>query len=148
MLEYIYNAYRNFGYELCVIGSIFVIFILYLYNLVLQKKGMWSAYKKVNRKGFQLSLSDIDNNTSKGELRCKFILEDIFRRPFLKIRPDILRNDVTDQNLELDLFNEELMLAVEYNGIQHYKFSKFFHTDHLRFREQQYRDQIKRMLCE
>jgi len=60
-----------------------------------------------------------------------------------------LRNQITggSYNLELDCFNSELKLAVEYNGIQHYKFVPYFHRNKEHFQNQQYRDYMKENLC-
>jgi hypothetical protein len=49
--------------------------------------------------------------------------------------------------LELDCFNSDLKLAVEYNGIQHYKFTPYFHKNNEHFLNQKYRDFMKRALC-
>ncbi len=84
---------------------------------------------------------------SKGERICKEVAEKIFNKPFNKIRPDFLKNAVTGQNLELDLYNDELKLAIEYNGIQHYKFSPHFHKNQDAFQNQKYRDLIKEQRC-
>jgi hypothetical protein len=54
----------------------------------------------------------------------------------------------TDNNLELDCYNEELKIAVEYNGIQHYKYIPFFHKNKEAFQNQKYRDYMKREICE
>jgi hypothetical protein len=79
---------------------------------------------------------------------CK-VLPFYFQKPFGKCRPDFLKNPVTGENLELDLYNEELNLGIEYNGVQHYKFNSFMHKDsNDRFQNQQYRDLIKKDLCE
>ena len=68
---------------------------------------------------------------SKGEKECRKVLENLFNKPFSKSRPDFLRNPVTggNFNLELDCYNQELSLAVEYNGIQHYKYVPYFHRN-------------------
>jgi hypothetical protein len=85
---------------------------------------------------------------SKGEIQCKIVLEKLFNKPFTKVRPDFLFNNITKQNLELDLYNKELNLAVEYNGKQHYEYVPYFHKSKDSFYNQQYRDQIKKNLCE
>jgi hypothetical protein len=47
--------------------------------------------------------------------------------------------------LELDCYNENLRLAAEYQGIQHYEFTPFFHdNDPARFVAQMHRDERKR----
>ena len=83
----------------------------------------------------------------KHENECKRILEKIFNRPFISIRPHFLRNPSTGRNLELDVYNEELHLALEYNGVQHRKFSPFFHRKYDDFLKQQERDLFKKQKC-
>ena len=86
---------------------------------------------------------------SRGESICRRYMEDRFGEPFPKARPPCLRNPVTGENLELDIYNESLGLAVEYNGKQHYHFNSHFHRgSNDRFQNQQYRDLIKKQLCE
>lgn len=86
---------------------------------------------------------------SKGESQCKEFAEFYFQLPFQKQRPDFLKNPITGENLELDLYNESLNLAIEYNGAQHYQFNSFMHKNSRdRFQNQQYRDLIKRDMCE
>ena len=40
-----------------------------------------------------------------------------------------------------------MQLAVEYQGIQHYKYCPHFHKNFESFRNQQYRDELKKMYC-
>lgn len=88
-----------------------------------------------------------NNGCSKGELLCKQHLENRFQLPFIKCRPSFLYNEVTGENLELDLYNNDLKLAVEYNGRQHYEFVPFFHQTRDKFQTQKYRDRMKQELC-
>ena len=85
---------------------------------------------------------------SKPEAITRNILQRAFKKPFVSIRPEWLRNPVTGQNLELDCYNEELKLGVEYNGKQHEEFVPFFHRYRGNFTQQRYRDEIKKILCE
>ena len=85
--------------------------------------------------------------TSKGERRCKYSIQRILKRSFYKARPDFLKNPETNRNLELDLYNDTLKIALEYNGIQHYKYTPRFHKSYLAFVRQQERDVLKRQLC-
>lgn len=48
--------------------------------------------------------------------------------------------------MELDLYNAELKLAVEYNGEQHYHLVDGM-NDAGELKEQRYRDRLKRKLC-
>ena len=84
---------------------------------------------------------------SKGETLCREVATKVFGKSFKKIRPDFLKNNVTGHNLELDIYNEELKVAIEYNGQQHYKYVPFFHKNYEHFLNQKYRDEIKKMLC-
>ena len=84
---------------------------------------------------------------SKGETLCRDIARRVFGKEFIKIRPNFLKNAVTGANLELDIYNEELKLGIEFNGEQHYKYIPFFHKNYEAFLNQRYRDEIKKMLC-
>ena len=84
---------------------------------------------------------------SKGERASHVAAERIFSKPFIKVRPDFLRNVVTNHNLELDVYNEELKLAIEYSGRQHYEFVPFFHKNYEAFLNQKYRDEMKKNKC-
>jgi hypothetical protein len=89
---------------------------------------------------------------SLGELKCREVLEKIFQVPFAKCRPEFLHNVVTSTDtssyrLELDCYNPELAIAVEYNGRQHYEYVPFFHRTRDAFYNQKYRDEIKRIKC-
>jgi hypothetical protein len=86
---------------------------------------------------------------SYGEKECRRVLEKIFDKPFPKCRPNFLQNSVTGgtYNLELDCFNKELRLAVEYDGIAHYKYTPYFHKNMEAFHCQKYRDEMKNRLC-
>lgn len=90
-----------------------------------------------------------ESSSSRGEEACRMHMERRFGVPFPKARPSFMRNPVTGENLELDVFNSDLAIAVEYNGQQHYRFNSHFHNgSNDRFQNQQYRDLIKKQLCE
>jgi hypothetical protein len=84
---------------------------------------------------------------SKGEQICRIVLEMIFKVPFPSSRPLWLINPNTGSPMELDCYNEDLKLAVEYNGIQHYEYNESFHSSPDKYVESQYRDKQKKTLC-
>ena len=85
---------------------------------------------------------------NKGEERCRQIFEKLFNKEFCTIRPDFLKNDCTDLNMEIDGYNDELKLGFEYQGVQHYKHTPYFHKDIQDFNKQVYRDNLKKEMLE
>jgi len=85
-------------------------------------------------------------STRKMERYTKQVAITILDKNFLKIRPDWLKNK-EGNNLELDMYNDELKLAIEYNGIQHYKYCEFFHKSTEDFNKRVEDDKLKAELC-
>ena len=75
------------------------------------------------------------------EYITRFVLETLTGLPFNKIRLPCM------DGLEFDCYNEALNLGVEYNGKQHYEFTKRFHSGSTTFEVQLARDAKKRDLC-
>jgi hypothetical protein len=82
-----------------------------------------------------------------GEAACREWLEGHFQRPFSKAWPLWLRPSKR-RKLQLDGYNEELGLAFEYQGAQHYRHTPWFHRTPMAFTAQLTRDAEKRRLCE
>ena len=147
------NLFKNYSFEIlmCVIFGFIIIYGLY--RNIFGKKGSWSSKYTYRGIADDIKFGEIIGNKtkgapkqSKGEIQCRYILQSIFNKPFTNQRPNFLRN-ITGNNLELDCYNEELKLAVEYNGIQHSKYIPFFHKNKEAFLNQLYRDDIKRRIC-
>jgi len=142
-------------YETILTISIVIIVLYALYSYLTGKKGTWSQnvyyslYDSQPRQPNNYYQRSNGTKDSKGEIECRIVLEEIFNTSFSKARPDFLRNVVTGglHNLELDCYSDKLRLAVEYNGIQHYKYVPFFHKNKEAFLNQKYRDYMKRQLC-
>lgn len=82
------------------------------------------------------------------EEQCRQIFEELFPGyKFSKCRPSWLINPRTKRPLELDGYNEELQLAFEYNGPQHYHFPNQYHRTEGEWMEQKYRDLVKYQAC-
>jgi len=85
--------------------------------------------------------------TSSGEQATRLALERLFGMLFVKVRPSFLVNPETGRRLELDCFNADLSLAVEYSGVQHYNFPNAFHKSIEQFQAQQRRDCYTADIC-
>ena len=155
----IYTITINNAYEILIFGSIVFLVIIALYKYFRGQDGTWTKKKYYEQIEIQEPKDERINSTfvpphvekkdSSGETECRKVLSTIFNKPFLKARPDFLRNPVTGNsfNLELDCYDESLKLAVEYNGRQHYDFIPYFHKNNDRFLNQKYRDDMKRRMC-
>lgn len=86
-------------------------------------------------------------NISYGENLSREILQTIFKKQFPSCKPEWLINPITNRPLELDGYNDELKLAFEYNGIQHYKKNIYSKTKEI-LNNQFYRDNIKKNVCD
>ncbi len=150
-----------------VLICIFILIILFVITKAKGIKGSWSKKSEIDpfiNHSLSFYVPEEDElKDSEGERICrKFLRETVgvlFKdrdgnpEPFNKARPDFLKNPVTSGkngnfNLEIDCYSPKLKLGVEYNGAQHYKFIPHFHKNKEAFRNQQYRDELKRRLCD
>jgi hypothetical protein len=158
------SLWSSYGFEICLVLCVLVLVILGLYNKFTGQRGSYSTHgdpyfralrpatKHPESQNFHFNTTSRQikgGRESKGETECRRVLQQIFNRPFPNQRPNWLRNAVTGGrfNLELDCYNPELRLAVEYQGQQHYKYIPYFHRNRDHFMHQKYRDEIKRHLC-
>lgn len=88
------------------------------------------------------------NKKSKGEEICCSVMEKIYGLPFYTVRPNFLKNPETGRNLEIDCYNPELKIGVEYNGKQHYVYPNFTGMTKEEFYNQLRRDRFKRESCD
>lgn len=159
------EIYNKHGWHILLVGLLFVFVVLFIVNQFshhtsTRSVGMGEIYDHFMamlfnpHRGEQRQRRHHHRRTqqggsSKGEAKCKEFVEFFFQRSFDKCRPQFLQNPVTKENLELDMFNSDLALAIEYNGAQHYNYNSFMHGNSKdKFYNQQYRDLIKKDLCE
>lgn len=83
----------------------------------------------------------------KNESICREKVERFFNDKFPTMRPSWLINPETGRRLELDMYNERLGVAVEYNGVQHYQFTPYWHKTEDDFHSQVRRDNCKADIC-
>lgn len=103
---------------------------------------------KIKKKRKLVVISPNSNFRSKGEALCCQTMERIFGKTFRTVRPSFLRNPETGRHLELDCYNDDLKIAVEYNGIQHYEWPNFTNMSRDAFIKQVQRDKLKVELCD
>ena len=78
----------------------------------------------------------------KTERLARKAIERVFNKEFPSTWPKFLNG------LQLDCYNEELGIALEYQGEQHFKYVKYFHGSVKEFKKQLERDKRKKELCE
>lgn len=86
-------------------------------------------------------------NQASFENKIRKIVSNYFGKPFVKVRLPCLRNPITKKNLELDIYNEDLKLGLEFQGHMHYSYIPHFHKSYKDFENQVLRDAIKMRLC-
>ena len=140
------RLWNKYGFEILLLAS--VLFII----------GYWFFYTRTKDSGTFATDFEYEPTSqrkkrrgppkcSKGEAECRRVLERVFGQPFPNQRPSYLSNSITGHALEIDCYNEGLKLGCEYHGRQHYEYTPFMHRSRDAFRNQQYRDQIKRDKC-
>lgn len=87
---------------------------------------------------------ECSKKTFVGQERTRIVFEANFGKPFPTVRPNWLINPETGKTLELDGYCEELKIAFEYQGNQHYSNDTQFGGD---FEKQSQRDLLKAKLC-
>ena len=152
MFDRLKNYWNDKGFEIIFLLCLSFLIIYGIYRIITKQKGSYSQnYYYDKNQDYNENIQNKKNipRESKGEIECRRVLRKLFNRPFNKERPSFLNNPVTGGqfNLELDCFDKNLRLAVEYNGIQHYQFNKFFHRNHDHFMTQKYRDDMKKRIC-
>lgn len=86
-------------------------------------------------------------STSTPEAELHILLSNLLQKPFTKARPSWLKNIKTGYPMELDMYNEELKLAIEYNGPQHYQIIRPFTNTMEEVQELREKDILKSQLC-
>lgn len=128
------------------VGSIV---ILLIYNFLIGNQGKYVDHSKLiwSMLASNPQVLPKQHRDSSGEMECRRVAEKLTGKPFPKKRPSFLLNKVTNSKLELDCYCEELQVAIEYNGKQHYEYVPYFHSSKDAFYNTKYRDEIKNKLC-
>lgn len=151
------RLWEEYGFEILFWVSVVVLLFIFVVNIVAGKTGTYEDHTEIiwNLLNKPVNLSSIVKHRqrfkgeSRGEMECRRVAEEITGLPFPKCRPNFLKNEITGgHNLELDCYNEQLGIAIEYNGEQHYKYIPFFHKTKDTFYNLKYRDDMKKRLCQ
>lgn len=84
---------------------------------------------------------------SRGERLCAQILSNLLGLEFLTVRIPEIKNPETGQPLEIDCYNVETKIGLEYQGPQHYHHPNWTGNSFDDFRKQIARDEFKRTRC-
>jgi len=86
------------------------------------------------------------NNDSFHENYSRHIISKLFQQFFIKINPYWMYNPIQNSYLELDLYNKDLNIAIEYNGPCHYFMNEKTKNENS-YITLRAKDYIKQMLC-
>ena len=159
-----FEFWNKYGFYTLFVAAIIALVGVYVYNVITGQKGRYTDHSKIiynllNTSGknnvFGISSSDTIEAArkvngvfeSRGETECRRVAERITGKAFPKKRPNFLKNSISESNLEIDCFNDELRIGIEYNGRQHYEFVPRFHRSKEAFYNTKYRDDMKQRLC-
>ncbi len=117
------NKHQNYKYKMCIECKLFI----------------------VSRKPFLCSRCNPNAKQSKGELQIQKLLQEnniqfIKQYKFKNQSKEIIK-------CRYDFFIPSLNTIIEFNGIQHYKFSQFFHKTNYNYLKYWYRDILKKEFC-
>lgn len=138
---------------LIVVIICFIWWILSKKRNLKYKKYIYSGIKKyynsdlITIKKNQTFKKQKQKRINKTEEMCRKIIQQIYNKPFPSVRPDFLQSPMTKKNLEIDCYNSELKIGLEYNGCQHYNYNEYFHKTKKNFYSQVHRDDWKRNKC-
>lgn len=114
---------------------------------LLEEQGI-NSYKEfiglVNGVYIEKSRSD----TSLSAIKCFDTIKEILKSDYqLEKEFNDLKNQQTNRKLRIDCYFEKYNLAIEYNGIQHFKYIPYFHKGKNTLEYQRYKDKIKEEFC-
>jgi hypothetical protein len=151
---------KKYKWEICVCGSIVLLIILYLlrdkyadtksnsdydYLFINPVSDVYGTLGTIEPQ-IQPPLPKKKRAKNKHESECRRILEKIYNKSFHNTRPSFLEYK-TGHYLELDMYNEDLKLALEYDGEFHTKFIPYFHKTYADFVKVIEKDRFKDKRC-
>ena len=147
-IDYVNKIWTTKRWEIIVIGSILFLLLCWIFTKgVKSNKVDYDELYRLHGSERYHSNKRGEKKSNKYENECRRIVESTFGVPFVTVRPDFLKNPKTGRNLELDIYNEKLKLAIEYQGAQHRTYTPFFHKKYTDYLDQVARDEFKKKKC-
>ena len=156
MIEKVVKFCKTHKWEIVICGSIIILILLKIFfKQEYTQDSTVLKFSTSTKLGPSSELSALPSTASqskrkinryKSEKESRRIVESIFNKSFHSMKPDFLEFE-NGSNLELDMYNEEMKLAFEYQGIQHSKYTPYFHKKYEDFLYQQKKDEWKRNKC-
>ena len=135
------NNWKKHRSTCIIVGALFILGIIYFFF-----NGNVGSFTKQFEFTFKPSRKECKK---KHEHRCREILEDIYYpHKFPSSRPNFLKNPSTGKNLEIDCYNHQLKIGLEYQGRQHTEYMPYFHRTRQDFEYQLHKDKYKKMQCQ
>lgn len=136
---WISKIWKSHRWELFLLASLLVFILAYFFSNQDKYNGLNYDLSKIQKKSKRVP--------KKFETECRRVIESIYNLPFSSVRPNFLKNPKTGKNLELDMYNPQMKLAIEYQGAQHRIYTPFFHKQYSDFLDQVERDNYKKKRC-
>ena len=114
---------------------------------ILEENGFHSYMEFVGTvKGVYIEKTRADSSVS--SLACFDLFSKVLEEDYiLEKKFEGLVNPMTGYSLRIDCYFPKSNIAIEYNGIQHYKYIPFFHSERNTLEYQQYKDFLKEEYC-
>ena len=120
-------------------------------NVYIMKSEWIKKYKTLCKCDFiDYNLLNLECENSKCEKICNEIMKELFpNEMFENIQQDVMSvsNKEIISSLQLNIYSENLKIAVEYNGPEHYEFIHWYHKNEKDFIKKKNKDISKNKLC-
>jgi hypothetical protein len=94
------------------------------------------------------NMLNLECKNSKCEKICNDIMKELYKNEmFENIQRDTVLNNKIISLLKLNIYSDNLKIAIEYNGLEHYEFIHWFHKNEKDFNKQKKKDLSKKKLC-
>jgi P4 family phage/plasmid primase-like protien len=147
-VETLYDAFKNNSKSdiTKIKFGRFMSLLKYKSEVVKGNKRYYKGLKLVVNENECMSVPDGDT-ASHAENCFREALEQALGYAMPKVRPAWLRNPKTGCPMELDFFDADRSIAIEYDGPHHYEYPNKYHKTKQEFNNQQERDKNKERLC-